>query len=109
MKNAIVAAVLMLGLNTGCLGPRPKLLDVSTQAPSQAAPVYKLVATVKNDSSGRGQIQVQGRLVDRQSGRTYQSAEKVDMQGREETVVVLSIDAPPGDYETLVDVAYPPR
>lgn len=101
-KLTIVAALLL----AACLGPRPEVGDVHLAHSERG---YRVDVEVKNRAHGEGQAELTVRLRDRRTGATLQKSEKIDLQGLEQTHVIVDVDGPPADYAVEATVRFPPR
>ena len=92
-----------------CSGPEPSVTGLHLSEPSDEKEPYRLEAIIRNDGRGHGQVEVTFRLVDRSSGQTFEDEKKAQLEPKETTRVVAEIQAPPGNYEPMVEALYPPR
>jgi hypothetical protein len=107
-RTRIVLLLILIAGTTACRGPRPIVDDQQTLAPARPGAPYTVVARLRNDGPGEGQVQVEVQLV-APDGTTYRQSGKVDLEAHERTVLTLHVDAPPGNYVTHVSTRYPPR
>lgn len=104
----IVLLLVLCAAVTACRGPRPTVDRQQTVAPARPGEPYTVIARLRNDGPGEGQVDVEVRLV-ADDGTTYRQSRKVDLEAHERTVVTVRIAAPAGHYVTQVNVRYPPR
>lgn len=107
-RTRFVLLLILLAGAIACRGPRPHVDEQKTLAPARPGAPYTVVARLRNDGPGEGQVQVDVQLV-AADGTTYRGSQKVDLEPHERTLLTLRIDAPPGDYVTRVTARYPPR
>jgi len=96
-------------LLSACFGPKPVVARVDLHAPERENDSYVLVAEVRNEAGGDGEINLAAKLTNRQTGQTYRAEKNVHLGPNETTIATLRIEAPPGDYDTEVQTEYPPR
>jgi hypothetical protein len=97
-------------LLSACLGPKPIVARVTLHAPERENDSsYILVAEVRNEAGGEGEISFEAKLTNRQSDQTYRAGKKLHLGPNETTIVTLRIEAPAGDYATEAKTEYPPR
>ncbi len=101
------ALLLLLGAGylRACTGPRPEVVSAWIEP---LAGGVRAVASVRNDG-GEGQVQVDFRVVDARSGRTYARQESSPVERGERTEISTWIAAPPGEYRVEAKAEYPPR
>ncbi|MBI3967172.1 MAG: hypothetical protein HY329_16180 [Chloroflexi bacterium] len=104
-----VAAVVATLWVLNCSGPKPVVGEVRLVEPTAPGAPYRVEATVRNDRSGEGQIEVKVRLREKTSGHTVQQELKADLKSNEQTLIVAELKAPAGSYTPEVEVEYPPR
>jgi hypothetical protein len=102
------APPLLAAMLAACPGPRPSVERVSVEHRPQEG-LYRLSVTVRNGGRGEGQAEVTARLRDRESGRLFQKDDHVALGPRQQVMVTIDIEAPPGDYEPFARAEYPPR
>jgi hypothetical protein len=107
-RTRIVLLLILMAGTTACRGPRPTVAEQKTVSPARPGAPYSVIATLRNDGAGEGQVAVEVQLV-AADGTTYRQSGKVDLEPHERTVVTLHVAAPPGTYATRVTTRYPPR
>ncbi len=91
-----LAALLLIGLLTGCFGPQPTILSVSKQPPSDPTQPYRVQVLIHNTGAGDGQVQVTVRLVDKGDGHTILSNDQdVPLDKDEQQSVNFELNLPP--------------
>ena len=108
MNTRLTLCALVL-LVSGCFGPKPRVVRVEMQRLEGGHDVYIVTAEIHNREGGDGQVSIQGKLIERSSGKTYRAQDKVHLGGHETTVVKLRINAPLGNYKAEVSAEYPPE
>jgi hypothetical protein len=108
IKRRVVLLLVLLAGATACRGPRPIVDEHQTLAPARPGAPYTVVARLRNDGPGEGQVEVDVQLV-APDGTTYRQSGKVNLEPHERTVLTLRVDAPPANYVTQVSTRYPPR
>ncbi len=108
MNTRLVLCGLAL-LVSGCFGPKPTVVRVEMQRVEKDHDLYVVSAEIHNAVGGDGEVSIEGKLIERSTGKTYRAEEKVHLAGHETTVVKLRIEAPPGNYEAEVSAEYPPE
>lgn len=105
--RALLLAVTAL-LIGACHGPKPQVVGHQLQPPEVKGHPYTMVVTVKNTSSGSGEISVVARL--KKHGTTVAVQEQtVEMQPDETAQVELDLNPPvDGPFEPEVEASYPP-
>lgn len=103
--TALVLTALLLA---ACHGPKPQVLGHRLQPPEVKGHPYTMAVTVKNTSSGSGQISVVARL--KKNGATAAVQEQTVQMDSNETVQV-ELDLNPqvdGPFEQEAEASYPP-
>ena len=101
-----------LGL-TGCLGPKPAVVEVKKQPPASQSDPYRVQVVIENHGPGDGQVEVSVRLVDKRNQQTIQfDSQDVQLDTGERQSVnfeeTLPPDAPPAEQiDVQVAAQYP--
>ena len=66
----VVLLVLLAGTLAGCLGPKPRVVEVQTQPPAGQNDPYRIQVLIENTGPGDGQVEVSVRLVNKQTQQT---------------------------------------
>jgi hypothetical protein len=101
------AAILLLLLTTGCLGPKPVVRSAEVAPPKDG----KAEVTVLIVNTGGGDGQVELKITLRQGGDVVGRAdEKAELKPRETITIVLEVSVPADATNLTVDaeVVYPP-
>ena len=108
MKTRIALCTWAL-LLSACLGPKPIVIRVILRPPEQNGAPYTIVAEVRNQTAGDGEVDLEAKLTDRKTGKTFRGEKKIHLESHETTVAFVKIEAPPSDYAAEAEVEYPPR
>ena len=107
-RRRTLLPLLLLAATLACVGPQPLVEQQQTMAPARPGEPYTVIARLRNEGPGEGQVDVEVRLV-AADGTTYRQSRKVDLEAHERTIVTVRIPAPAGHYVTQVNARYPPR
>jgi hypothetical protein len=106
--NRRIAFCSLALLLSACLGPKPVVIRVDLRPPEQTGAPYTLVAEVRNQTAGQGELELEAKLTDRKTGKTFRAEKKIHLESHETTVAFVEIEAPPADYSADAKVQYPP-
>jgi hypothetical protein len=90
-----------------CSGPSPSLQDVVVRPPVSEGEPYRVETTVRNERAGSGEVEVTVRLRDMRTGIVFQGGATAWVEDDETVIVVVTVEAPSGDYEHQAEVDYP--
>jgi hypothetical protein len=91
----------------GCRGPQPEVLEATLGRAPEPGKV-RVEALLRNHG-GDGQVSLDVRLIERDSGRVIEEEKSVEMQRHEQQRFVSDLAAPPGNYRVEVKAEYPPE
>jgi hypothetical protein len=100
--------LLVLGLG-GCFGPKPAVVSHELHPPDTPGGPYTMLVTIRNTGGGKGQAEVQARLIVAATGETAAEADQtVDLQPHETVHLLLPLQPSlPGPYNDRVEAQYP--
>lgn len=110
-KIGSFALLVLVGLLlASCYGPSPQVVSHKLVPPEAKGSPYILAVTVRNVGGGQGQVDVQGKLNSKRTGKTVASGDElVELQPRETQQVEIQLNpVAKGPYKQLVKVQYPP-
>jgi len=105
--SRFAAAIFLLLLTTGCLGPKPEVRSAEVAPPKDGK--AEVTVVIANTGSGDGQVELKITL--RQGEDVVGRAdEKTQLKARETITLVLEVSVPPDATKLTVDaeVVYPP-
>jgi hypothetical protein len=91
-----------------CAGPDPEVVSVTIEPPAAEGEPYVVRAVVADRRGREGTVSVTIGLRERSTGREYLRHESISLDPGAEVGVTAEFDVPPGDYEPLAKVRYPP-
>jgi PBP1b-binding outer membrane lipoprotein LpoB len=118
MKRRLARILLLAPLAlvlSGCLGPKPVLESYQAEPPQDPGQPFRVEAVVRNAGPGEGEIEVQVRLSDKQTGDVIRrDSQKISLQTGETEHVLFEMDLPPSaqnlpsdQIEVEVEANYP--
>ena len=91
----------------GCRGPQPDVLEATISRAPEPGKVR--VEALLDNRGGDGQVSIDVRLTNRDTGRVIEEEKSVEMRGKERQRLVSDVEAPPGNYRVEVKAEYPPE
>lgn len=105
----VLFAAGIFGWTRQCVGPEPAVKETRVQPPEQPGQPYVIEATIKNSGDGDGSVDIEARLIEKQTRKSYATNSSIYLHAGETVVVSLDVNAPEGDYDARVRAQYPQR